>query len=355
MTANGWDSHATGDTPEGNDSPQAGSSSHVGGPAWYEGQPESASQPESAPGPLPGGMTPGLIVPGMGVQSPALDYMLGKQRRRMRHVATVAASVLAIVVVVAVVGIATHSGAKTAGSVQLTAAKIVQQATRQQNALHSLSATFSEDLSGQVTGTVTGTVQLQRNPLLMAMNLNVSAAGEAVTLRAILSGSAMYLDLNSGAGVPSSLAGKWLKIPLSGLGPSSLFGSLQHDIQNENPALQLAALTAAEHLHAAGTQLVSGVTTTRYNGSFVPSAAIKALPAAQRSALGPSLKLIKGDVAFSVWIDSSDYVRKLQETQSADGVTIAFTFTFGSFNEPVQIAVPPASQVYSPPASALSD
>jgi hypothetical protein len=363
VTANGWGSDAAGDTSAGNDSPQAGSSSHLDDPArgeaGYAGQPESVSQAESEPGPLPGGLpgglTPGLLVPGMGVQSPALDYVLGKQRRRARHVATVAASVLAVVVVVAVVGIAAHSGAKKAGSVQLTAAKIVQQATRQEEALHSLSATFSADLSGQVAGTITGTLQMQRNPLLMSMNMNLAATGQAMTLRAILSGNAMYLKLNSAARVPSSLSGKWAKIPLTGLGSSSLFGSLQHEIQNENPVSQLAGLSAAEHLHAAGTQVVSGVTTTRYNGSFTPSAAVKALGAAQRSALGPSLKQIKGDVALSVWIDSSDYVRKFQATESIDDVTINFSYTFGSFNEPVKITLPPPSQTYSPSASALND
>jgi hypothetical protein len=370
VTANGWDSDAPGETPADNDSP-AGSSFNAGDPAQgeaeyagqpesasqagYAGQPESASQAASEPGPLPGGLTPGLLVPGMGVRSPALDYMLGTQRRRMRNLAAVAASIVGIVVVVAVVAIAAHSGAKKAGSAQLTAAQIVQQAVRQQNGLHSLSATISEDISGQVTGTVTGAVELQRKPLVIAMNMNVTSASKAVTLRSILTGNAMYLKLSTVPGVPGYLAGKWLKTPLTGLSPSSLFGSLQDELQSENPFSQFAAITAASHLHAAGTQVISGVTTTRYNGSFAPSAAVQALPAAQRTALGPYLKLIKGDVDVSVWIDSSNYVRKFQETDSTGDTTAVISCTYGSFNGPVKIAVPPSSQIYSPPPSTLND
>jgi hypothetical protein len=280
--------------------------------------------------------------------------MLGTQRRRMRNVATAAASILAIAVVVALVGVSAHSGGKKAGSAQLTAAQIIQQATRQQKGLSSESANISEHLSGRVSATISGTIELQRTPLLVAMNLNVSSTADAMTMRAILTDKAMYLKLGSMAGMPRNLAANWLKIPLTGLGPTSLFGSLMHEIQNENPASQLAGLNAASHLQSAGPQVVNGVTTTRYNGSFAPSAAVKALPAAQRSVLGPYLQLIKGDVAFSVWIDGNRYVRKFQSTESTGQVTVSIECTYGSFNQPVNIALPPSSQVYSPPASTLN-
>jgi hypothetical protein len=347
VTANGWDPDATGGTPGGNESTDAGSTTPE---AWDP----AAVQAESGPGLPPSELIPRLQLPGMAVWSPARDYMVGEQRRRMRHRAAGAAAILAIGVVVALVTVVSHSGGKN-GSVQLTAAQIVQQATRQQNGLHSESAAFSEHLSGQVAETVTGTVELQRKPLLMAMDMDLTGASQAMTMRAILTGNAMYLKLGNEAGLPRYLAAKWLKIPLTGLGPSSLFASLQHEVQNENPASQLAGLAAAEHLHAAGTQIVNGVTTTRYNGSFAPSAALKTLPVGERSALGEYLKLIKGDVSFSVWIDSSHYVRKIQETESTGAVSVALECTYGSFNQPVKLALPPPRKIYSPPAAALDD
>ena len=366
MTANGSDSEATPGTPAGNQSPDADSAPSAWGPAdgeaRYESQAQHASeaqhadQVESAPDLLPGGLMSGSLVPGMTVRSPALDYMLGKQRRRVRHVAGIAASVLAIGVVAAVVVTAAQNGSKKSSGSQLTAAEVVQQATRQQDGLKSEAATFSEHLSGQVSATISGSVELRRKPLLMGMNVNVTAGSTHETaVRAIVTDKAMYLKLSDTAGVPKNLADKWLKIPLTGLSPSSSFGVLQQELQNDNPASQFAGLAAAARLHAAGSQIVGGVLTTRYNGSFKPSAAVQTLPAAQRKMFAPFLNLIKGDVSFSVWIDSSHYVRKMQETESTGDVTIAIDCTYGSFNQPVKIALPQPRQVYSPPASVLND
>jgi hypothetical protein len=349
MTANGWDSDATGGTPTGNDSTEAGSTT----PQAWDPEAWGSATGQYAPG-SPSELIPRLQVPGMAEWSPARDYMVGEQRRRMRHRAAAAAAILAIGVVVAVVMVAAHGG-NTNRSAQLTAAQIVQQAARQQNGLHSESATVSEQLSGQVTQTITGTVELQREPLLMAMDVSLSSGSEAETMRATVTDSEMYLKLSNVPGMPRYLAAKWLKIPLTGLGAASPFASLQHAVQNENPASQLAGLAAAEHLHAGGTQAVNGVATTKYTGSFVPSAALKALPAAQRNALGQYLKLIKGDVRFSVWIDSSHYVRKIQETESTGDVSISLECTYGSFNQPVKIALPRPRQIYSLPASALNE
>jgi hypothetical protein len=351
VTANGWDSDATAGTPTGNEPADPGSTI----PGAWDPEAWDSGTGQSASGPSPSELIPRLQVPGMAAWSPARDYMVSDHRRRMRRrTAGAAAAILAIGVVAAVATVASHNGGQN-GSPQLTATQIVQQATRQQNGLHSESAAFSEHLSGQVTETVTGTVELQRKPLLMAMDTNLTGDSQAMTMRAILTDNAMYLKLGNMAGLPRYLAAKWIKIPLTGLGPSSLFASLQQEVQNENPASQLAGLAAAEHLRADGTQIVNGVTTTRYNGSFAPSAALKALPAAQRSALGEYMKLIKGDVSFSVWIDSSHYVRKVQESDSTGDVSIAIECTYGSFNEPVKIALPRPRQIYSPSASALND
>jgi len=348
VTANGWDSDDAAGEPAGHESAQAGS------------PPEASDQAAgpAAPGQLSGLFPPDSLVPGMTVRSPALDYMLGTQRRRVRHVAAAAASILAIVVVAAVIATSVHKGgANTANPAQLTAAQVVQQAARQQLGLNSESATISEHISGATSATIDGTVELQRKPLLMSMNLNLSgaASGQTATVRAIVTSSVMYMKLSSMAGMPAELAAKWLRIPLTGLSQSSPFAALQRELQNENPASQFAGMNAASHLHAAGTQIVSGVTTTKYTGSFAPLAAVKALPAAQREAVSPYLDLIKGDVVFSVWIDSSHYVREIQETEHVGGATITLEGTYGSFNEPVKIPLPRQSQVFAPPLSALND
>jgi hypothetical protein len=64
--------------------------------------------------------------------------------------------------------------------------------------------------------------------------------------------------------------------------------------------------------------------------------------------------MIKGDVAFSAWIDGSHHVRKFEETESTGSATIVIACTFSAFNQPVKIALPARGQIYSPPASALN-
>ena len=350
MTANGWDPDAAaGGEPASHESDQPPSTPST--PST-----PGAAGPEAPGQQLPGLLGPGSLVPGMTVRSPALDYMLGRQRRKLRHVVTVAASILAIVVVAAVIAIAAHNGpSKSTGQAQLTAAQVVQQAARQQADLNTESATVSERISGTVSGTISGTVQVRRKPLLMAMNMQLSANGKTTAMRGILTNSVMYVKLSTAAGLPKSLAAKWIKVPLTGLSQSSVFSIVRQELQNENPASESAGLSAATHLHAAGSQVVDGVATTRYTGSFAPSAAVKELPASQRAALAPYLSLVKGDVVISVWIDSSGYLREMQETEHVGGTTISLEGTYGSFNEPVRITLPAPSQVLSPPLSDLNE
>jgi hypothetical protein len=347
VTANGWDSDGAAD-PLPDDNPLADSTPPMPDPA--------AGQGGYAFTPAPGPTDP--IVPGMAVRSPALDYVLGQQRRRLRKAGTIAAAVLAIGIVVGVITVAAHNGGGTKPSAdQLAAKQVVEQAARQQLALNTESATINESISGATDATISGTVELQRKPLLMDMNMKLAGAssGESAALGAILTRSAMYVRVSGMPGIPAALATKWLQIPLTGVSQSSEFGELQRELQDENPTSQFAGITAATHLQAAGSQIISGVTTTRYTGWFAPSAAIKSLPAAERGVLGPGLKLVKGNVSFSVWIDGNHFVRKIQETESVAGETILIECTYGSFNQPVKIALPPPSQIYAPPASIFND
>jgi hypothetical protein len=308
----------------------------------------------AAGSPEPGAAGARAAIPGVTTPRPAIDYVSGRERRRRRRVATAGAAVLAIAIVAAVLAAVVHnSGAPKPASAQLTAAQAVAQAARQQDSVKSETTTITEQISGDVSGTITGTVQLQRAPLLLGMNLAESIAGHTVRIRAIITDSLMYLKLGSLPGVPRYLAAKWIRIPLTGLGQSSVFGTLQQQLQNDNPTSQLALLKGAGHLRAAGSQIVSGVSTTRYNGSITPSAAVKLLPAAQRAVLAPYLQQLRGNEAVSVWIDRDHNVRKIEVVENTAATTVVVEGTYSSFNQPVKIALPRPSQVYAPPASAL--
>jgi hypothetical protein len=241
-----------------------------------------------------------------------------------------------------------------AGS-QLTAAQVVLQASRQSRRLRSVSATLTEHVSGAASAIITGKMSEQRNPLLLSMSIDENVGGSNIPISAVITSDAFYMKFKAGSlGMPKALAHKWIKIPFSVLGSGSIFGTLMHSVQNDNPIAQTQLLVAAEHLRAVGTQTVGGVSTTKYTGSFTPSIAVKELTPSLRTALAPALKLITGNVDVSIWIDQQHHVRKLTEVERVAANTVTVVCTFSGFNQPVHITVPPASQVLTPPASALS-
>lgn len=238
---------------------------------------------------------------------------------------------------------------------RLTATQVVIMASHKSAQLRSVSATVTEQISGVTSVTISGKVTEQRNPLLLSMQINESTGGTNIPISAILTTDAIYLKFNgTSIGMPASLAHKWIKIPLTELSSVSVFATLMRLVHNENPVSQTELLLAAEHLRAVGTADVGGVTTTRYAGWFSPSVAIKYLPPSARTALGPALKLISGQVDVNVWIDAQHHIRQFTEVEHVQSSTVTVTSRFSEFNAPVHINLPPASEVVTPPASALS-
>jgi hypothetical protein len=153
-------------------------------------------------------------------------------------------------------------------------------------------------------------VQAQTKPLELSMRMSESADGQTIPITMIGNSSAMYLKLGASLpGIPASVRGKWLKIPFAELGMDWPFASLQQNLQDADPMSQTQQLLAVKQLHAAGTAQVDGVSTTKYTGSFAPSAALKDVPVSERAQLAPELKLVTGDIGFSVWIDGQHQIR----------------------------------------------
>ncbi len=267
--------------------------------------------------------------------------------RRTRMIVAGAAAAVAVVAIAAVAVAATHG---SAGPPQPTPAQVLASAAHKAAGVTSLSATFSENISGAAGGTISGSVQEIRKPLQMAMNITETFGGQTIPMSAILTSSAMYMKFGSMPGLPKAMLGKWLEIPLTSLGSGS-FASLLQSVQNENPASQAQLLLASKYLHADGKQLIDGVETTKYSGAFTPAAALKVLSPSQRAALGPALKRLTGDVSFHVWIAGNDQIRQFVEVETVSAETVVTTFNFQSYNVPVTVAIPPASQVVPFPGS----
>ncbi len=266
--------------------------------------------------------------------------------RRHKHV--VAALGAAAAVTVAAVAIALVTG--SSGAVAQTPAQALAAAAHGTAGLTSFSATMTEQLGA--AGTVRAVFAERRSPFVMSMNMTEQIAGHGIPISIITTKTTMYMKLGNVPGIPRQLAGKWIKISLSGLGINPL-ASLTQGSGGYNPVSEVQMLGAGAHVRDVGTQVIDGVQTTRYSGSFAMSAALKRLPASARSLLSPLETEISGQIRFTVWIDSQHRVRQLAETENAANIPVHMTMTFTGFNQPVTVTIPPASQVYSPPASAL--
>jgi hypothetical protein len=320
------------------------------GVAGSFGQPGAVPADPADPAPAqfgPGGPAPAQFGTG-GPETIELGGAGGAPASRGRKRVVVPAAAAAAVVIVAAIVLVVVRG----GSTPQTPAQVLTAAAHKSADLSSLTATFSEQASGVNGGSVSATVKEIRKPLQMSMSMTELAGGQSISLSAVINSKAMYMKLGAAAGLPSSMAGKWLEIPLTGLDSGS-FASLIESAESQNPVSQIQVLLAGKQLRADGTQVVDGVETTRYTGSITPSTALKMLPASSRTFLTPMLKEMQGNSHFTIWIDGSDQIRKVVENENVSGQPVTVTMTLGNFNQPLTITLPPASQVMKIPASAL--
>ena len=286
--------------------------------------------------------------------------MPGRRSRLLRHgnrrrtaAAAFGAGTLALVAGCS----AGTTGTSGAGSAQsLSPQTAISLAADQTQRVNSMAATFSVRTSGSVTDTVSGTVRLRLRPTLLAdEKLNISAAGQVFPLNEIVTAKAIYLKSPSFSALAKP-GRPWIGIPFSDLSGSlgSSLGNLLQNVQNGNPASQAKMLSASKNVRAVGTQVIDGVSTTHYTGTFKASAALAKLSPSLRKELAPGLKLITGGIRFNAWIDAQHVVRRITEVYTVMGQTANATVNVTAVNQPVHIAPPPARRVTLPPAGAFS-
>lgn len=249
----------------------------------------------------------------------------------------------------------TASTTGTSGSAKPQSARqAISLASDDTQRANSMAGTFSMRLGSGTGETTTGTIQVQRVPsLVFDENLSISADGHTLPVTEIMSANAIYLKeaaLSRETGKP------WLEVPFSGLDGNlgSALARMFQSAQNGNPLEQAQMLAASKNVRAVGTQVIDGVQTTRYTGSFTPSAAVSALPPSVRQTVRPMLSVLSGDIRFNAWIDAQHQVRRVVETETVSGEPVYVTINVTAINQPVHIAVPPASQVVTLPKSGAS-
>jgi hypothetical protein len=217
----------------------------------------------------------------------------------------------------------------------------------------SMTASFSSEVSGNAAQNFAGTMRAQLKPTLVAeVTANVVASGQPLHLTEILTDKAMYLKL---AALAKETGKPWVKIPFSGLSGNggALFSQLVQSVQNDNPAQQITMASASKNVRVVGTQVIDGVPTTEYAGSYTAAAALAKLSPSQRQTLGPELKDVRGQAHYTEWIDAQHHVRKSVITETVNGEHVTLTFNITAINEPVDIVLPRPRRVALLPSGSL--
>ena len=225
-------------------------------------------------------------------------------------------------------------------------------AAAEANRINSAVETISVQDRGASTSTMTGTFRYQLKPTVEASaDFHTDMFGMSTQMKAIATSDAVYFNMGALPGFPDMghVAGKpWIKLDLSSLNGSGMaaFAQLVQDTQSGDFTAQAHVFAVAENVHVAGTQVIDGVPTTEYDGSFRVAAVLEALPASLHKVLAAELQALgTGPVYFREWIDGQHHVRKMIEVHTVNGTTTTSTVLITAFNQPVAITLPPASQV----------
>ena len=247
------------------------------------------------------------------------------------------------------------SGGEAASAVSpLTAITL---AADQAKKITSFASTMSIKMSGAASGSMAGTMQVQTKPSLLASADfgTLAMAGQSLPggMQEILTSKTMYLKM---AVLQRELGKPWVQVPFSELQGAGLnLGQFTSQIQNNNPLVQTQMLAAAKNVRKVGSETVNGVATTHYTGTYPVSAGLAKLPASARATAQKQLQSLGVQtVQFDVWIDGQHQTRKLVVTERGGQEQVSVTMNVTGINQPVDVAIPSASQVATVPASALS-
>jgi hypothetical protein len=207
----------------------------------------------------------------------------------------------------------------------------------------SLSASFTERL---------------RPSLLAQVNVeSISAAGSQLPggMTELLTPGTLYLKWSYLATLLHTTK-PWVEIPLSTLGHSSginlsqLFGQAS----SSSPLAVSQLLGGATSVREVGPGTIDGVAVTEYTGKLSLAQGIKYLSASARSTVQKAFSQAGiTTAAFTVWIDGKNLVRKAVITENGTSVSQTITTTITSINQPVNIAIPAASQTAALPSGSL--
>jgi LppX_LprAFG lipoprotein len=290
-----------------------------------------------------------------GVSSTHLIWNTAGPGRAARKLAAVAAAGTAAALLAAGCSSGMPSGQGSAGS-GISPARAITLASQQAKRATSFSSSLSIKMSGIASGAIAGTLEMRTRPLLFDAafrTMNVGGQSLAGGIEEILTGHTLYLKVPA---LARQLGKPWVKFSFAQFrnGTGMSLAQIIQQAQQNNPLVQMQMLAGARNVRVVGHQVIDGVPTTHYTGTYTAAAALARLPSSLRATEKKGLQALGvTSVRFSVWIDGQHQARKIvaYETGVSEHATVTLTVT--GINQPITITLPPASQVVTIPASAL--
>lgn len=141
----------------------------------------------------------------------------------------------------------------------------------------------------------------------------------------------------------------WFSATLRALAES---GSTVAVMVEGDPACEIGMFTASKDVHAIGHEIVRGVRTTHYQGTFDLAAGMDKLSGERRAQAKRTFANVgTGTLLFDVWVDGRQLPRRLVTASAPGAKTPMRTVTdYTAFNMPVSLKPPPENQVQEDPA-----
>jgi hypothetical protein len=208
----------------------------------------------------------------------------------------------------------------------------LQQSKRDTSAL----GTIDVQVTGTSSSTSTGTMEMVFKPsTLISSAMKIASASKVTTMDEITAGSTLYLKLPS---LAVATGKPWAAVP----SPAGSASAGSASMTTPNPLEDIQLLLTAGDLHAAGTQIVDGVNTSVYEGSYPASSALDGMKASELKSIGSTLH---GSIDETVWLDAQHQLRRVVTTEDVSGLTITITMDITAVNVPLHITLPPSNQV----------
>jgi hypothetical protein len=279
--------------------------------------------------------------------------------RHGRWPAKIAVPVGAAAVAALAAGCATSSpGSSHQAASGMSPIRAVALAADQASKATSFATAFSVRMTGDTSADMTGTMQVRSQPSLLAAATfsSVNANGQNVPggLSEITTSQSIYLKIGA---LQQAVGKPWVKVPLAELQQITgvNLSQVASQVQANNPLVQTQMLAASRNVQMLGTQQIDGVQTTHYSGSFPLSAALSKVPASVRPLVQQQWqKLGIQTVGFNVWIDGQHRTRRLIMAERGSHENMQLSLDVTGINQPVNVSLPPASQVATAPAGVLT-